>query len=66
MEVRNGLKTKFWKDKWCDENSLQRVYPLVFSLAMDPDALAHDYLDFCYNPPSWLPILRRQVFDWEV
>lgn len=64
--IRNGSKTRFWRDIWCDEQPLQRVYPLLFSLVSDPDALVHDYFDFGFNPPSWHPILRRQVFDWEV
>lgn len=63
IELGNGSKTKFWKAKWCGENPIQRVYPLVFFLAVDPDALVQDYLDFDSNPHFWRPILRRQVFD---
>lgn len=44
--IGNGSKTRFWKDIWCDEQPLQRVYPLVFSLASDLDAFVHDYFDF--------------------
>lgn len=66
IDLGNGAKTQFWKDRWCDENPLRRVYPSVFSLAVDPKALVQDYLDFVSNPPSWHPTLRRQVFDWEV
>lgn len=43
MVIRNGLKTKFWKDTWCDEQPLQRVYPLIYSLASNPGALVRDY-----------------------
>lgn len=59
IDLGNGVMTKFWKDRWCDENPLQRVYPLIFSLAVDPKALVQDYLDFGSNPPSWHPTLRR-------
>lgn len=39
MKVGNGLKTKLWKDNWCDDNPLQRIYPSIFSLAVDSDVL---------------------------
>lgn len=35
IRVHNGVRTKFWKDKWIETRSLQELFPNLFDLAQD-------------------------------
>ena len=35
--VGNGRKVKFWKDLWCEDQTLKNVFPNLFQLAINKD-----------------------------
>lgn len=39
FDIGNGSKVKFWKDKWCGEVELWRLFPDLFNVAADKDCL---------------------------
>jgi hypothetical protein len=38
-KVGNGLKTSFWKDKWCQRGSFAHLYPRLYSISNQKEAL---------------------------
>lgn len=44
FELGNGLKIRFWKDKWCGNVELRRLFPNLFELAVDKECLVNSLL----------------------
>ncbi|KAL6343505.1 hypothetical protein AAG906_024870 [Vitis piasezkii] len=40
--VKNGRKVKFWKDLWCEDQTLKDVFPNLFLLAVNKDEWVFD------------------------
>ncbi|XP_010248435.1 PREDICTED: uncharacterized protein LOC104591337 [Nelumbo nucifera] len=66
MCVGKGDRTKFWKDKWCSDSPLASSFPHLFRCAVNQEATVADYLSLNENSVSWSPLLRRNLFDWEL
>ena len=47
-----ALEVKFWKDLWCENQSLEEAFPILFNLSVNKD--------------SWGPRFNRHLNDWEV
>ena len=50
--VGDGTRVKFWKDLWCENQSLEEAFPILFNLSVNKD--------------SWGPRFNRHLNDWEV
>ena len=55
--VRNGISTRFWKDVWCGEASLQVRFPRLFLLSTNANGMVRDFwLNGRWNFQWHLPI----------
>jgi hypothetical protein len=57
---------KFWHDCWCGEMALQSVFPELFVLSRDKDALVADLMSFPNGLLHWDFHFVRNVKDWEL
>lgn len=64
--VENGVRTRFWLYRWCGPSLLKEVFPTVFSMASNLNALYSDYLEVINGSPVWNPVFCRVAFDWEL
>ncbi|KAL4591885.1 hypothetical protein LXL04_004859 [Taraxacum kok-saghyz] len=51
-QVRNGEDTSFWHHVWCGENTLASVFPRLYRLAVNGQAMVADYRGedgWCFN-----------------
>ena len=66
--VGNGGMVKFWKDKWCGDNSLSVSFPSLFALADSKEGWVEDV----WNPSiekvgwGWNPYFSKPFYNWEV
>lgn len=42
--MRDGVRVRFWKDRWCGEVSLETRFPLIFDIVVDWEATVASYL----------------------
>lgn len=61
FDIGNGAKVRFWKDKWCGELELWRLFPSLFNLAVDKDCLVSSVLQVEEGRVVWNPIFRRNL-----
>ena len=38
LGLRNGKKLKFWKNGWCGDESLNKIFPRLLSIASAKEA----------------------------
>lgn len=64
FKIWSGENIKFWMDIWVGESSFKDLFPQVFQLARDLQAMVAN----CYNENRriWDPGLRRDPNDWEL
>ena len=63
--VGNGRKVRFWKDRWCGDNSLYNYFPSLFSISLAKEAWVEDMWSH-FGGGVWVPRFSRQLNDWEV
>lgn len=66
FEIGNGSKVRFWKDKWCGEVELWRLFPDLFSVAAEQDVLVSEVLKVEHGNVVWSPNFRRNLQYWEM
>ncbi|XP_019055669.1 PREDICTED: uncharacterized protein LOC109115777 [Nelumbo nucifera] len=64
--VGKGDRTKFWKDNWYLESPLAGSFPQLFRCVVNQEATVAGYLSLIENSVTWSPLLRRNLFDWEL
>ena len=42
FQVRRGDKVKFWRDRWCGDETLDRAFPNMFWLRVEREASVED------------------------
>ena len=64
--VGNGRKAKFWKDLWCEDQTLKEVFPNLFRLAVNKDERVFDAWEEGGEVGSWNPLFSKHFNDWEM
>ena len=64
--VGDGRIMRFWKDKWCGNNSLCDSFPSLYALAYSKDAWVADCRDPWGEEGEWNLWFSRPFNDWEV
>ncbi|RVW61029.1 hypothetical protein CK203_045822 [Vitis vinifera] len=60
------MKVRFWKNKWCGNNTLHDSFPSLFALVVSKDAWVADCWDSLGEEGGWNPRFSRSFNDWEV
>lgn len=61
-----GDRVLFWRDRWCGEVTLEEMFPLIFRIAIDPEAMMASYGFGQGQVIVWSIQLWREVQDWEM
>ncbi|RVW90819.1 putative ribonuclease H protein [Vitis vinifera] len=64
--VGDGTKVKFWKDLWCENQSLEEAFPTLFNLSVNKDSWVAEAWEEDGVGGSWAPRFNRHLNDWEV
>ena len=64
--VGNGKRVKFWKDLWCEDQTLKDVFPTLFLLVVDKEGWVSDAWEESGELGCWSPRFSRHLNDWEM
>ncbi|RVW12719.1 putative ribonuclease H protein [Vitis vinifera] len=64
--VENGREVKFWKDMWCEDQTLKEVFPNLYQLAVNKDEWVSNAWEGSGESGSWNPHFSRHFNDWEL
>ena len=63
FEVGNGRRVKFWKDWWCGEEPLCKIFPSLFALSDFKEAWAADLWEHREEGSNWNFCFVRNLND---
>ena len=59
FKVGDGRRVRFWKDRWCREDSLDVAFPRLYNLASSKDAWVAQLWDQSRNLGCWNLVFTR-------
>lgn len=62
FRIGNGLKTSFWEDNWLGQNSLKQLFPDIYILNQQQEAIVGEV----WSIHGWNLSYRRLLNDWEI
>ncbi|WJX31200.1 hypothetical protein P8452_19654 [Trifolium repens] len=65
IKLGNGVRTRFWTDRWTGDMSLQARFPRLFSISLLKNASVADIVHQIYDMDRWSLLWRRRLFEWE-
>ena len=65
FSVGNGRRVRFWKDKWCGDDSLCIVFPSLFAITLSKEAWVKDVWSHS-GGGVWDPYFSKRLNHWEV
>lgn len=65
-KVGNGRKSSFWLDKWAGDKPLCAVFPRIFSMSNQKEALVSVLVEVREGEVHWNLVWRRYPFNWEI
>ena len=63
--VGNGRRVRFWKDKWCRDDTLCTSFPSLFVISLTKEAWLEDMWSNA-GGGVWAPRFSRRINDCEV
>ena len=66
FKVGKGTKIKFWTDHWCGNAALSQIFPQLFSLAVQRNAMVNEVWDSSFGHGGWNLRFSRDFNDWEL
>ena len=66
FKVGDGRRVQFWKNRWRGEDSLEEVFPSLYSLVSSKDAWVAQLWDQFGEVGHWNPVFTRLNNDWEM
>lgn len=63
--VNNGVSIRFWKDLWWRDQSLSLVFPKLFSIAKNKEAMVLEVFSPSPIGLSWNIDFSRDLYEWE-
>jgi hypothetical protein len=66
FSIGSGERVSFWHDRWCGEGVMKDLFPTLYHIAQDKQALVSDYLTWHNEEMVWSVILIRALQDWEL
>ena len=64
-KLEGGDKVKFWEDVWIGNNSLQSLYPRLFTLSLNQGLKVNEVGEWVDAEWQWNLRWRRDRFEWE-
>jgi hypothetical protein len=64
-KLGNGRTIRFWKDRWATNQSLQSLFPRLYGISTQQDALVSDMGSWVDGVWRWGLVWRREFFVWE-
>ncbi|RVW89042.1 hypothetical protein CK203_029384 [Vitis vinifera] len=64
--VGDGTRVKFWKDLWCENQSLEDAFPNLFNLAVNKEGWVVEAWEEDGIGGSWELRFNKHLNDWEV
>ena len=61
-----ALEVKFWKDLWCENQSLEEAFPFLFNLSTNKEGWVAEAWEENEVGGSWGLCFTRHLNDWEV
>ena len=66
FSLGDNRRIRFWKDVWCGEEALCSLFPTMFSLAVQKDAMVSELWNHFREEGGWAPTFLRPLNDWEM
>lgn len=63
LALDNGRSIKFWKDLWWGESTLASLYPRLFLISSQQEAMVTDIMPNSSNDISWNFLFSRDLYD---
>ena len=65
VQVGDGKRILFWKDRWCSNSCLKDEFPTLYRLVMEKDVTLRIMHDRKVAVGDWSLLFRRRLYDWE-
>lgn len=62
----NDNSIEFWKDIWWGDTNFASLYPWLFCISSQKNAIIAEILSNSTNGLSWNLLFSRRLYDWEV
>jgi hypothetical protein len=66
FSIGSGERVSFWHDRWYGAGVMKNLFPTLYHIAQDKQALVSDYLNWHNEEMVWSVTLIRALQDWEL
>uniref|UniRef100_A0A2N9GD74 Reverse transcriptase domain-containing protein n=1 Tax=Fagus sylvatica TaxID=28930 RepID=A0A2N9GD74_FAGSY len=66
FSIGSGERVSFWHDRWYGEGVMKDLFPTLYHIAQNKQAVLSDYLNWHNEEMVWSVTLLRALQDWEL